>query len=81
MTALKYKLVEIRKIPLDQIVIFLDNCPAHESYYAKARLNALGMKCIFNCKCTPAFNIIETVFADMKFDIRRANVSKQEELI
>ena len=41
----------------------------------------LGMKCVFNCKCTPAFNIIETVFADMKFDIRRANVNSTEGLI
>lgn len=75
MTALKHKLVDLKKIPLESIVIFLDNCPAHASYYALAHLNKLGMKCIFNCRCTPAFNIIETVFADMKFHIRRANVN------
>ena len=34
MRALKHKLVNIKKIPLDEIVIFLDNCPAHTSYYA-----------------------------------------------
>ena len=39
------------------------------------------MKCIFNCKCTPAFNIIETVFADMKFSIRRQNVKTSDELL
>ena len=74
MKALKHKLVEIKKIPLEQIVVFLDNCPAHDSYYTRYNLNNLGMKCIFNIKCTPAFNIIETVFADMKFSIRRANI-------
>ena len=31
------------------------------------------VKVIFNCPNTPAFNIIETVFADMKYHIRKDN--------
>ena len=36
---------------------------------------------IFNTACTPAFNIIECVFADMKFYIRRRNRYDSDGLI
>ena len=36
---------------------------------------------IYNCACTPCFNIIETVFCDMKFYIRSRNKNTARELI
>ena len=39
------------------------------------------MKVIFNCACTPCFNIIETVFCDMKYHIRKMNRTTSRELI
>ena len=36
---------------------------------------------MFNCPTTPAFNIIETVFADMKYDIRKKNYTESQDLI
>ena len=36
---------------------------------------------VFNCPSTPAFNIIETVFADMKYNIRKKNETTSDGLI
>ena len=36
---------------------------------------------MFNCPNTPSFNIIETVFADMKFQIRKKNYTESQDLI
>ena len=30
--------VNVQKIPRDKIIIFLDNCPAHVSYYSQQNL-------------------------------------------
>ena len=70
-----------RGILRDNIVLFLDNCPAHTAYYALWNLNNLAIKILFNCACTPAFNIIENVFCDMKFHIRRKNKKSAEDII
>jgi len=39
------------------------------------------IKVIFNCPNTPAFNIIETVFADMKYHIRKKNKNNSKDLV
>ena len=39
------------------------------------------IKVIFNCPTTPSFNIIETVFADLKFQIREKNYIESKDLI
>ena len=36
---------------------------------------------MFNAACTPAFNIIETVFCDLKFFIRRKNKINSKGLV
>ena len=40
-----------------------------------------SIKIIFNCPNTPAFNIIETVFADMKFQLRKKNYTQSKDLV
>ena len=71
MQACRNELVEERGIERERIVFFLDNCPCHSSFYARYNLLNQGIKVIFNTACTPAFNIIECVFADLKFSIRK----------
>jgi len=39
------------------------------------------IKVIFNCPNTPPFNIIENVFADLKFHLRKKNLTKREDLV
>ena len=39
------------------------------------------IKVIFNCPNTPPFNIIENVFADLKFQLRKKNLTKSEDLV
>ena len=39
------------------------------------------MQVLFNCACTPCFNIIETVFCDMKYHIRKMNKTTSRELV
>ena len=51
----------------------MDNCPSHTSYYSMYNLYNASVKIIFNCAGTPAFNVIESVFCDMKFSIRKSN--------
>ena len=55
------------------IVLFMDNCPAHGSYYSMTSLKKNDVSVIFNCPCTPAYNIIETVFCDAKHHVRGTN--------
>jgi len=62
-------------IARNEIVLFLDNCSAHTSNYSMTNLYNLDIKIIFNSPCTPDFNIIETVFGDMKRSIRNHNYS------
>ena len=40
-----------------------------------------NIKIIFNCPNTPAFNVIETVFGDMKYHIRKKNQNTSKELV
>ena len=61
-----YELVNNRGIERKKILIFLDNCPSHVSNYAIFLLQNLAVKILFNTQCTPAFNIIEGIFADLK---------------
>jgi len=49
----------------------MDNCTSHSSYYSLANLNNLGIKILFNVPITPAFNIIENVFAHIKYKLRK----------
>ena len=39
------------------------------------------IKVIFNCPNTPAFNVIETVFGDMKYYIRKKNEKSPDGLV
>ena len=39
------------------------------------------MKIIFNCKSTPAYNVVESVFCDMKFNVRKENKKSGDELV
>ncbi len=41
----------------------------------------MGVKVVFNCPCTPAFNLIETVFCDLKCYLRRKNLNTAQGLI
>ena len=36
---------------------------------------------MFKCPNTPPFNIIENVFADLKFQLRKKNLTKSEDLV
>ena len=36
---------------------------------------------MFNCPNTPPFNIIENVFADLKFNLRTKNYTNKHDLI
>ena len=36
---------------------------------------------MFNCPNTPPFNIIENVFADLKFNLRKKNHTNTDDLI
>ena len=74
-------LIEEKQILRSNIILFLDNCPSHNAFYALLNLYNLKVKVIFNCACTPAFNLIENVFCDMKFHVRRANQNSAEGLI
>ena len=40
-----------------------------------------GIRIIFNCPNTPPFNVIENVFADLKYNLRRKNLTKSDDLI
>ena len=40
-----------------------------------------GVRIMFNCPNTPPFNIIENVFADLKFQLRKKNLTKSEDLV
>ena len=57
--------------PRDSILLFLDNAAAHTIHYALWNLYNEGIKVMFNCPNTPPFNIIENVFADLKFNLRK----------
>ena len=73
--------VRERGIRRDKIVLFLDNASAHTSSYALSNLYHEDIKVIFNCPNTPSFNIIENVFADLKFQLRKKNLTKSEDLV
>ena len=36
---------------------------------------------MFNCPNTPPFNIIENVFADLKFNLRKKNLTNSDDLV
>ena len=59
----------------------MDNCPSHTAYYSIYNMYNAAVKIIFNCPSTPAYNVIESVFGDMKFSIRRSNKKTGVELI
>ena len=40
-----------------------------------------GVRIMFNCPNTPPFNVIENVFADVKFNLRKKNYTKSDDLI
>ena len=40
-----------------------------------------GIRIMFNCPNTPPFNVIENVFADLKYNLRRKNLTKSDDLI
>ena len=40
-----------------------------------------GVRIMFNCPNTPPFNVIENVFADLKYNLRRKNLTKSDDLI
>ena len=44
-------------------------------------LKQQNIKVIFNCPNIPAFNVIETVFGDMKYHIRKKNETTSEGLV
>ncbi len=67
------EVVNNKGIERDRIILFLDNAAAHKSNYAMWNLYNQSIKIIFNCPNTPAFNIIETVFADLKYQLRKKN--------
>ena len=73
--------MNVRGIARNEIILFLDNCGSHTSYYSQYNLYNQSVKCFFNCACTPCFNIIETVFCDLKCFIRKKNKTKSHELI
>ena len=41
----------------------------------------MRVEIIFNCACTPCFNIIETVFGDLKFHIRKKNLFTSDQIV
>ena len=41
----------------------------------------MGIRIMFNCPNTPPFNVIENVFADLKYNLRRKNLTKSDDLI
>ena len=59
----------------------MDNCPSHTAYYSMYNLYNAAVKIIFNSPSTPAYNVVESVFADMKFGIRRSNKKTSDELV
>ena len=59
----------------------MDNSAAHTSHYAMWNLYNEGIKVMFNCPNTPPFNIIENVFADLKFNLRKRNYTNRDDLI
>ena len=61
--------------------MFLDNAAAHTSNYSLWNLYNQSVKIIFNCPNTPAFNVIETVFCDMKYTIRGKNETESKDLV
>ena len=59
----------------------MDNSPSHTSYYSMYNLWQLNVRIIFNCPSTPAYNVVESVFCDMKFGIRKSNKKTSDELV
>ena len=41
----------------------------------------MAVRFFFNCKSTPAFNVIETVFGSLKFSLRAKNCKELEALL
>ena len=69
------------QIPQKDILIFIDNASSHTSGYAMYNLRRHKVEIIFNCPNTPALNIVELVFADLKYSVRKENKSVSKDLI
>ena len=59
----------------------MDNCPSHTAYYSMYNLYNAGVRIIFNTSCTPAYNVVESVFCDMKFGVRKSNKKTSDQLV
>ena len=73
--------MNVRGIDRNKIVLFLDNCPCHSSHYALWNLYNQSIKVVYNVPNTPAYNIIETLFGDLKKYVRNKNRTNSKELI
>ena len=55
----------------ENIIIFMDNAMAHVSNYSIVNMEKLGVKILFNCHQSPAINLVELIFAELKFSMRK----------
>ena len=58
-------------ISKENIIIFLDNATSHNSNYTITNISPTGIKIFFNAPYSPALNIIELIFCDIKLHIRK----------
>ena len=60
-----------RKNKDQKLALFMDRLNVHRSPVVQARMESLGMKCIFNASYSPDFNPIEGVFSVTKNYVKR----------
>ena len=73
--------MNVRGIDRNKIVLFLDNCPCHSSHYALWNLYNQSIKVVYNVPNTPAYNIIETLFGDLKKYVRNKKITSSSEYV
>ena len=54
-------------VPRNRIILIIDNCPSHTSYFSRDRLKELGIRIHFNAPNSPELNFIENLFGYLIF--------------
>ena len=68
-------------IKKENVILFFDNASSHSSSYSIDNLMSLKVQVIFNVPTSPALNVIELIFADLKFYLRKKNKFTSNELV
>ena len=59
----------------------MDNAASHTSNYMIHKLVKNNIRVFFNVANSPALNVVELVFADLKYHLRRNNKKTMHELL